>query len=110
MKKINFTLFILIALAVNVFAQIPNNGFENWTNMGSYYNPVSWACLNDETASAGVFTCERGTPGDPGNYFLKLTSKPVGPEIVLLQYLAEPLTRLLWWLHRVLLIANAPIV
>ena len=77
MKKNIFTLIVLIALAIRTFAQIPNNGFENWTSMGNYSIPNSWGCLNDMTASKGIYTCEKGTPGDPGNYYLKLTSKTV---------------------------------
>jgi hypothetical protein len=77
MKKIITILTVLIAIAIRTAAQIPNNGFENWTSIGSYYNPDSWSCLNDMTASASIFTCERGTPGNPGSYYLMLTSKTI---------------------------------
>ncbi len=77
MKKFTIIMTVLIAMTIKTNAQIPNNGFENWTSMGSYYNPVSWSCLNDMTASASTFTCEKGTPGNPGSYYLKLTSKTV---------------------------------
>ena len=77
MKKITIFITIFIAITIKTNAQIPNNGFEDWTNMGSYYNPDLWSCLNDTTALASTFTCEKGTPGNPGNYYLKLTSKTV---------------------------------
>lgn len=76
MKRLfTFLLTGLIAVAVN--AQIPNNSFENWTQVGTYWNPDDWGCLNNLTAALNVFTCERGTPGNPGNYYLKVTSKSV---------------------------------
>lgn len=77
MKKITIIITIFIALTIKTNAQIPNNGFEDWTNMGSYYNPDLWDCFNDTTSIASVFTCERGFPGSPGSYYLKLTSKSV---------------------------------
>jgi len=77
LQKTIFAIFVLIAIAIRVLAQIPNNGFENWTSKGSYYNPNSWGCLNDKTALLSKYTCERGTPGNPGNFYLKLTSKTV---------------------------------
>lgn len=75
MKKY-FFLFLLAALIVNVStAQIPNFSFENWTNMGSYNNPDQWGTLNNKTSMAGIYTAEKGTPGKPGSFYLKLTSK-----------------------------------
>jgi hypothetical protein len=56
---------------------IPNQGFESWTNVGSYENPDNWDNLNVNTASSGIFTCTKGSPGDPGTSYIKLTSKTV---------------------------------
>jgi hypothetical protein len=76
MKK--YFLTILIAFFPFVmFSQVPNNGFESWTNMGTYDNPDQWGTLNDYTASAGVFTCYKGTPGNPGSSYLKLITMSV---------------------------------
>lgn len=76
MKKITLAIMaISVSLCLN--AQIPNNGFENWTNMGTYGNPDQWGTLNDFTASANTFTCTKGTPGNPGTSYLKLVSKSV---------------------------------
>ena len=76
MKKYCFILLVAL-LPVCISAQIPNNGFETWTTIGSYSNPNQWATLNDVTASANVFTCTKGTPGNPGSSYIKLTSKSV---------------------------------
>lgn len=76
--KINIYLLItLMAFANSLFSQIPNNGFENWTNMGGYNTPDDWGNLNPVTNMAGVYTCLKGTPGNPGTAYLKLTSATV---------------------------------
>lgn len=64
------------------FAQIPNPGFENFTNMGAYDVPDGWGTLNNTTAIAGVYTASKGTPGSPGTSYLKLTSKTVSSTVV----------------------------
>lgn len=73
---------LLTLLTANTFAQIPNNGFETWTNMGSYENPGSWGTLNNTTTGAGIYTATKGTPGSPGASYLKLTSKSTGLGVV----------------------------
>jgi len=60
-----------------LFAQIPNSGFEDWIDQGNYNNPDLWSSLNDMTEPAGVYTCTKGSPGNPGASYLKLTSKNV---------------------------------
>ncbi len=72
----------LTLLSGSVFAQIPNSGFENWTSMGAYENPDSWGTMNNTTALASIYTATKGTPGSPGSFYLKLTSKTVGPGVV----------------------------
>jgi len=76
MKKIIFTL-CTISLAIFTYAQIPNSGFENWTTASGYSTPDGWGNLNSFTSVMSVYTCTQGTPGDPGNSYLKLTSKTV---------------------------------
>lgn len=76
MKKV-FLSIIISAFATTAFAQIPNNGFENWTSMGSYNNPDNWDQLNAMTSGMSVYTCTKGTPGNPGAAYLKLVSKNV---------------------------------
>lgn len=77
MKKNIFTILLGSCLAVSAFAQIPNNGFENWTSMGSYSDPDNWDQLNSMTSSMSVYTCTKGTPGNPGASYLKLVTKNV---------------------------------
>lgn len=80
MKTIKILFFALISSSA--FAQIPNNGFESWTNMGAYENPDSWGTMNNTTALASVYTATKATPGSPGSFYMKLTSKTVGPGVV----------------------------
>ncbi|MFN8165532.1 MAG: T9SS type A sorting domain-containing protein [Bacteroidia bacterium] len=67
-------LIVLQFVGLSLFAQIPNGGFESWTNMGTYNNPDSWWTMNNITAPLSVFTCTKGTPGSPGSSYLKLTT------------------------------------
>ena len=63
-----------------VITLIPNSGFENWINKGSYNSPASWDNLNSVTSASSVYTCEQGTPGaagTAGTSSLKLTTKTV---------------------------------
>jgi hypothetical protein len=62
------------------FAQIPNGGFEAWTNMGSYENPDNWGTMNNTTAFSGVFTAERAS--STGGSFIRLTSRAVHHTVV----------------------------
>ncbi|TAL56861.1 MAG: T9SS type A sorting domain-containing protein [Bacteroidetes bacterium] len=74
MKKIT-TIVACCILSASAFTQIPNQGFETWNNMGAYSNPDQWGTLNNTTALASVYTATKGTPGNPGSSYLKLTSK-----------------------------------
>ena len=57
----------------------PNPGFENWTLVGSRYDPDNWSNLNPSTAILGVYTCTRASGVDKhsGNYAIKLQTKSV---------------------------------
>jgi hypothetical protein len=77
MKKIVLTLSTCISFVSLSLAQIPNAGFENWTSAGSYNTPDKWSNLNPTTAPASVYTCVKGTPGNPGSSYINLTSKTV---------------------------------
>lgn len=77
MKKFYITFIISICCIFASYSQIPNGSFEDWVTVGTYEEPVSWISLNSSTSIVGVVTCEKGSPGNPGNYFLKLTSKNV---------------------------------
>ena len=77
MKTRIILLLIVMAIANSIFSQIPNSGFENWTNMGSYSTPDNWGNLNAVTTTTGIYTCVKGSPGNPGTAYLKLISKTV---------------------------------
>jgi hypothetical protein len=75
MKKL-FIFLSMLAIGNSVIAQsIPNSGFELWTTVGSYDTPTGWGNLNATTNTLSVYTCEKGTPGQSGLSYLKLTSK-----------------------------------
>jgi hypothetical protein len=77
MRKVYFLLFVNLFGISTLFAQIPNNSFETWTTVGTHVNPDNWGNLNDATAAASIYTCLKGTPGNPGTAYLKLISKTV---------------------------------
>ncbi|MCK9613268.1 MAG: T9SS type A sorting domain-containing protein [Bacteroidales bacterium] len=78
-RVIQSVLFAFIASSC--FSQIPNSGFETWTNMGAYENPASWGTMNNATAPSGIFTATKAAPGSPGSFYMKLTSKTIGGNV-----------------------------
>ena len=46
MRTIAILFFALIAFTIRTNAQIPNNGFEIWTTVGSYGEPTGWSSTN----------------------------------------------------------------
>lgn len=76
MKKFLLTI-ALMACGAFAIAQIPNAGFETWTNTAGFNTPQGWDNLNSMTASTNVYTCMKGTPGSTGSSYLKLISKAV---------------------------------
>lgn len=82
MKKNNFLLLTFSFCVLTVTAQIPNFSFENWTNKGSYEIPTQWGTLNNTTASDNVFTVTKASPGSPGSFYMKITSKTIGATVV----------------------------
>lgn len=81
MNKI-YILIPFIILSLGLHAQIPNASFESWTNHGNYSTPDGWDNRNAQTASAAIFTCQQGTPGTDGNYYMRLISKKIGSSVV----------------------------
>jgi len=47
MKRSSLLFIVFVATAIEIEAQIPNRGFENWTTSGSCMVPQGWACMND---------------------------------------------------------------
>jgi hypothetical protein len=81
MKNTILSIAAVAFTSASLFAQIPNNGFENWTSAGSYSNPDGWDQLNSMTTGMGIYTCTKGTPGSVGTAYLKLVSKTVGSTV-----------------------------
>ena len=76
MKNI-FAFLSMILFTSHVIGQIPNSSFETWTNAGSYMMPTGWDNINSMTSTASAYTCEQGSPGYMGSYYLKLTTKNI---------------------------------
>ncbi|MEO8149869.1 MAG: T9SS type A sorting domain-containing protein [Bacteroidia bacterium] len=82
MKRILTIITASLMISGFAFAQdpaTPNAGFENWTQIGSRYDPDNWNNLNPSTAILGVYTCTRASGVDKhtGNYAIKLQTKTV---------------------------------
>jgi hypothetical protein len=72
MKKILLPVFFLALFAFgNLFAQVPNNGFENWTLDGNNdYNPDNW-----ETTNSDPFVSVTAlSPAYAGSYAMKVAA------------------------------------
>lgn len=82
MKKSILSIIVGSFLTISAVAQIPNSGFESFTNMGTYNNPDGWGTMNNTTTVLSVYTAEKGTPGSPGASYLKLTSKTFASTVV----------------------------
>ena len=76
MKKL-ITLLFTIIITHSANAQIPNASFESWDASAGYNVPVGWKTADSVTNLVGVLTCQQGSPGYSGNYYLKLTSKTI---------------------------------
>ena len=71
--KTQFFLFLLIvSFSVRVEAQqIPNSGFESWTNIGGWFdNPDEWQTGNNQIQTPVV----KDTLAHPGNYALQINA------------------------------------
>lgn len=79
-KAISIILFAFIAYSC--FSQIPNSGFENWTDMGGYENPDSWGTMNNTTAPFDAITATKGVPGSPGSAYLILKCQTIDTMVV----------------------------
>ena len=76
MKRSAFLTLIFIAIAMRIQAQIPNNGFENWSISGNCLKPQGWACLNDwmgETENCySMSRSDDHYPASIGQYSIKI--------------------------------------
>lgn len=69
----SLALFCMLT-AATLSGQIPNNGFENWTNAGSYWTPDGWWTPND-SATGNYVPVSRSTDHYPvsiGDYSMRM--------------------------------------
>lgn len=76
MRKITYFLLLVFG---KTFCQIPNSGFENWTNFGSYEDANGWISHNATAAFQGIFPCVKVSPGQTGNYCVSLVTNTYMP-------------------------------
>lgn len=81
-KSITNLLFPL-AFGITNFcmAQIPNYGFENWSTIKNYSEPVNWSSLNSTTSRFNDFTCKKMGNTTVG-YSVSLWSKTINGKVV----------------------------
>lgn len=77
MPKQLYIAILSVFITATTYAQIPNSGFETWTNTGGYETPSSWDNLNQITYNSSIYTCIQGTPGYSGTSYLFLSSKTI---------------------------------
>ena len=85
MKKALLSGMILIFFVASISAQqqVPNGGFENWTDSGlGYEDPDGWDTPNESTLVTGVFTVTKSDTVSTGNYSAKLKSRLLVGEYV----------------------------
>ena len=79
MKKNLCMMLVFIAFAIFSSAQIPNNGFENWTPLGNGFEPTEWFSANSFDPSGSYFPITQSTdhfPTNRGNYSIRLENQP----------------------------------
>lgn len=82
MKFLYSLVLVLLLFTSPMMSQIPNNSFENWTSVGAYEIPDQWGTLNNLTSPSSVYTATKGTPGNPGNSYLQVTSRATSTGVV----------------------------
>jgi hypothetical protein len=78
-KKLHFFVFLFTCVSSTLLADIPNPGFEDWTDMTTYMTPNGWATTNG--ISGSFFAATRDTdhyPADAGSYSVRLENNPAG--------------------------------
>ncbi len=70
-------LFSSIMINVNAQQQLPNAGFENWTQYATYTQPDQWKTLDSSTTLLGVTFTSKETSPHSGASAIKLQSKEV---------------------------------
>ncbi len=79
MKTHLLSFAVCLSIPSALCAQIPNAGFEQWTPSGmGYSDPDGWITWNVISWPLGaVLSCEQGSPGSPGSYYAKVTTRDI---------------------------------
>jgi hypothetical protein len=64
MKKLYILLISVLISSASFSQALPNPGFDNWTNAGSYDDPDNWNTLNSVTSNFGALTVQKATGAD----------------------------------------------
>lgn len=81
MKKVRLLLAISLFVMVSGICrtQIPNSGFENWSDSGNHLDPEGWWTTNYVVTSGTYFPVTRSIdhfPPDVGEYSLRMENNP----------------------------------
>ncbi len=78
MKPLIVLLIVLAGLSPKALSQIPNSGFELWSDKGAYMDPAGFATPNSLTTGTRypVSRSADHFPASVGNYSIKLESNP----------------------------------
>ncbi len=74
MKNFTFILILFFLITLKTNAQIPNGGFENWDNIGSFMEPIGFLTPNSE-AIGNFYPITRSTDHYPtfiGDYSIRM--------------------------------------
>jgi hypothetical protein len=71
MKKLTL---LCATLSLNAMAQIPNGGFENWTDLKEQPELEQWFTSNWITSMFGIISAGPGSPAPEGDFHLTLVS------------------------------------
>jgi len=71
MRKQLFFIATMIACGSLNAQQIPNAGFENWNNFGTYEDPNEWSSLNMLSLLGGPIVISKSTDAHSGTYALR---------------------------------------
>lgn len=74
MKKQLLSLAAGLFLCTTAFSQLSNNGFEAWTNMGTYDDPTGWGTLNGLSAFGDPISASMDTTHKEGDYSVRIES------------------------------------
>jgi hypothetical protein len=74
-KTLLFTLSLASFFFSGAFAQtIPNNSFENWTNLGNYDDPNGWGTFNELSSFGMPVTTTKSTDAQAGSLSISVAT------------------------------------